>query len=248
MSQLHYIRRDFVTKILLVEDDMALAIGVEYTLKQENYQVKRAKNLKEARDILKEEELDLILLDLMLPDGSGYDFCSEVREESLIPVIFMTACDEEANVVLGLDMGGDDYITKPIRIKELLSRINAVLRRRTKEAESKNKNIKEDNIKNNKIISKDIIIEPLKAKVFKGEEEILLTAGEYKLLLILVENKGNVLSRNVLLEKIWDVDGSFVDGNTLNVYIKRLREKIEKDPKKPEYIETVRGIGYRWSE
>ncbi len=160
----------------------------------------------------------------------------------------MTACDEEANVVLGLDMGGDDYITKPIRIKELLSRINAVLRRRTKEAESKNKNIKEDNIKNNKIISKDIIIEPLKAKVFKGEEEILLTAGEYKLLLILVENKGNVLSRNVLLEKIWDVDGSFVDGNTLNVYIKRLREKIEKDPKKPEYIETVRGIGYRWSE
>ncbi|MBN3376769.1 DNA-binding response regulator, partial [Clostridium botulinum] len=160
----------------------------------------------------------------------------------------MTACDEEANVVLGLDMGGDDYITKPIRIRELLSRINAVLRRRTKEAELKNKNIKEDNIKNNKIISKDIIIEPLKAKVFKGEEEILLTAGEYKLLLILLENKGNVLSRNILLEKIWDVDGSFVDGNTLNVYIKRLREKIEKDPKKPEYIETVRGIGYRWSE
>lgn len=237
-----------MTRILLVEDDMALAIGVEYTLKQENYEVKRAKNLKEARDILKEEELDLILLDLMLPDGSGYDFCSEVREESLIPVIFMTACDEEANVVLGLDMGGDDYITKPIRIRELLSRINAVLRRRTKEEELKNKNIKEDDIRNNKIISKDIIIEPLKAKVFKGEEEILLTAGEYKLLLILVENKGNVLSRNVLLEKIWDVDGSFVDGNTLNVYIKRLREKIEEDPKKPEYIETVRGIGYRWSE
>ncbi|HID0816953.1 response regulator transcription factor [Clostridium botulinum] len=237
-----------MTKILLVEDDMALAIGVEYTLKQENYEVKRAKNLKEAREILKEEELDLILLDLMLPDGSGYDFCSEVREESLIPVIFMTACDEEANVVLGLDMGGDDYITKPIRIRELLSRINAVLRRRTKEAESKNKNVKENNLNSNKIISKDIIIEPLKAKVFKGEEEILLTAGEYKLLLILLENKGNVLSRNILLEKIWDVDGSFVDGNTLNVYIKRLREKIEKDPKKPEYIETVRGIGYRWSE
>ncbi|MHB9926006.1 response regulator transcription factor [Clostridium botulinum] len=236
-----------MTKILLVEDDMALAIGVEYTLKQENYEVKRAKNLKEAREILKEEKLDLILLDLMLPDGSGYDFCSEVREESLIPVIFMTACDEEANVVLGLDMGGDDYITKPVRIKELLSRIKAVLRR-SKETESKNNNIKEDNIKNNKIISKDIIIEPLKAKVFKGEEEILLTAGEYKLLLILLENKGNVLSRNILLEKIWDVDGSFVDGNTLNVYIKRLREKIEKDPKKPEYIETVRGIGYRWSE
>lgn len=160
----------------------------------------------------------------------------------------MTACDEEANVVLGLDMGGDDYITKPIRIRELLSRINAVLRRRTKESELKNKNIKENSLNSNKIISKDIIIEPLKAKVFKGEEEILLTAGEYKLLLILVENKGNVLSRNVLLEKIWDVDGSFVDGNTLNVYIKRLREKIEKDPKKPKYIETVRGIGYRWSE
>ncbi|EJO5348984.1 response regulator transcription factor [Clostridium botulinum] len=234
-----------MTKILLVEDDMALAIGVEYTLKQENYEVKRAKNLKEAREIFEKEKLDLILLDLMLPDGSGYDFCSEIRKENSIPVIFITACDEEANVVLGLDMGGDDYITKPIRIKELLSRIKAVLRRRNKELEWKNNNTKGEN---NKIISKDITIEPLKAKVFKKEEEILLTAGEYKLLLILVENKGNVLSRNILLEKIWDVDGSFVDGNTLNVYIKRLREKIEKDPKKPEYIETVRGIGYRWSE
>ncbi|WP_251862558.1 response regulator transcription factor [Clostridium sp. Marseille-Q2269] len=237
-----------MTNILLVEDDMALAIGVEYTLKQEKYVVKRAKNLKEAREILKEEELHLILLDLMLPDGSGYDLCSEIRKESSIPVIFMTACDEEANVVLGLDMGGDDYITKPIRIRELLSRINAILRRKGKDIELNATNIKEDNLNDNSIVLKDIVIEPLKAKVFKNGEEILLTAGEYKLLLILIENKGNVLSRNVLLEKIWDVDGNFVDGNTLNVYIKRLREKIEKDPRKPEYIETVRGIGYRWGE
>lgn len=232
--------------ILLVEDDMALAIGMEYTLKQENFIVYRASNLKEARQKFKEEKnLNLILLDLTLPDGSGYDFCEEVRKESLLPIIFITACDEEANVVLGLDLGGDDYITKPIRIRELISRINAVMRRKNMLIE----NTKSNNSNNeNKINSGDIIVEPLKAKVYKGIEEIILTAGEYKLLLILLENKGNVLSRNILIERLWDIDGNFVDGNTLNVYIKRLREKIEINPKEPKYVETVRGIGYRWAD
>ena len=234
--------------ILLVEDDMALAIGMEYTLKQENFIVYRASNLKEARQKFKEElNLNLILLDLTLPDGSGYDFCEEVRKESLLPIIFITACDEEANVVLGLDLGGDDYITKPIRIRELISRINAVLRRKSMLTENTKSN-NSDSHNENKINSGDIIVEPLKAKVYKGMEEIILTAGEYKLLLILLENKGNVLSRNVLIERLWDVDGNFVDGNTLNVYIKRLREKIEVNPKESKYIETVRGIGYKWAD
>lgn len=234
--------------ILLVEDDMALAIGMEYTLKQENFIVYRASNLKEARQKFKEEQnLNLILLDLTLSDGSGYDFCEEVRKESLLPIIFITACDEEANVVLGLDLGGDDYITKPIRIRELISRINAVLRRKSMLTENTKSN-NSDSHNENKINSGDIIVEPLKAKVYKGMEEIILTAGEYKLLLILLENKGNVLSRNVLIERLWDVDGNFVDGNTLNVYIKRLREKIEVNPKESKYIETVRGIGYKWAD
>lgn len=234
--------------ILLVEDDMALAIGMEYALKQEKFLVYRASNLKEARQKLKEEQnLNLILLDLTLPDGSGYDFCEEVRKKSLIPIIFITACDEEANVVLGLDLGGDDYITKPIRIRELISRINAVLRR--KNMLIKNTKFNNSNINNkSKINSGDIIVELLKAKVYKGVEEIILTAGEYKLLLILLQNKGNVLSRNILIERLWDVDANFVQGNTLNVYIKRLREKIEDDPREPKYIETVRGIGYKWAD
>ncbi|WP_032120550.1 response regulator transcription factor [Clostridium amazonitimonense] len=223
-------------KILLLEDDVTLSIGLEYALKKEGFNVKKAKNLNEARTNLKEDSFDLLLLDLMLPDGSGYDICREVRESSSVPVIFMTACDEEANVVLGLDLGGDDYIVKPIRVKELLSRINAVLRRH-------NKNSIEQ-----VIVSGKIAIEPLKAKVTKDSEEVILTAAEYKLLLILIENKGNVLSRNVLLEKLWDIEGNFVDSNTLNVYVKRLREKIEEDFKNPKYIETVRGIGYRWTE
>ena len=176
----------------------------------------------------------------MLPDGTGYELCKEVRGNSEIPIIFMTACDEEGNVVMGLDLGGDDYITKPIRVKELVSRINAVLRRRGVAPK------KEEN--NNKIISGDITVELLKYRVYKNDKVIDLTTIEYKLLLLLIKNKGNVLERNLLLEKLWDTDGNFVDGNALTVYIKRLREKVEDDIKNPEYIETVRGIGYRWAK
>ena len=166
-------------KILFVEDDLPLALGIEYTLKQEGFDVIHAKNLNEAREQYKNNEFNIILLDVMLPDGSGYEFCKEVRVNSEIPIIFMTACDEEGNVVMGLDMGGDDYITKPIRVKELVSRINAVLRR--KRIVSK----KEEN--SNKIISEDITIELLKYKVYKKEEVIDLTTIEYKLLLLLME-------------------------------------------------------------
>lgn len=228
-----------MNKILLVEDDMAITIGVEYALKKEGFSIKAAKNIKEAKESLKKEGFDLMLLDVLLPDGNGYDLCKEIREEdNNLPIIFMTACDEEVNVVLGLDIGGDDYIVKPVRIKELVSRINAILRR--------NKVIKKENVK--QIRTGNILIEPLKFKIFRNGQEIILTSMEYKLLLLFVENKGNVLARNTILEKLWDVDGNFVDENTLNVYIKRLREKLEENLKEPEYIQTVRGLGYRWNK
>ena len=223
-----------MTKILFIEDDLPLALGVEYTLKQEGFDVVHAKNLSEAREQYKNNEFNIILLDVMLPDGTGYELCKEIRENSEIPIIFMTACDEEGNVVMGLDMGGDDYITKPIRVKELVSRINAVLRRRGVAPK------KEEN--SNRIISGDITVELLKYKVYKKGEIIDLTTIEYKLLLLLIKNNGNVL------ERLWDTDGNFVDGNALTVYIKRLREKVEDDIKNPIYIETVRGIGYRWAK
>ncbi|KEI06226.1 transcriptional regulator [Clostridium botulinum] len=217
---------------------MALAIGMDYTLKKEKFNIIKAKNLKQAREKFS-SHIDLILLDVMLPDGTGYDFCSEIRKESDIPIIFITACDEEANIVLGLEIGGDDYITKPIRIKEMLARINAVLRR---------KSIKKQEKYNKVIVSGDIVLDIFKRKIYKNNKDIILTPAEYKLLLILIENKNNVVTRGTLLEKIWDIDGEFVDINTVNVYIKRLREKIEDDSKNPMYIETVRGVGYRWKE
>lgn len=226
-------------KILFVEDDLPLALGMEYTLKQEGFDVVHAKSLNEAREQYKNNKFNIILLDVMLPDGTGYELCKEIRENSEIPIIFMTACDEEGNIVMGLDMGGDDYVTKPIRVKELVSRINAVLRR--KRVETK----KEEN--SNRIISGDIDVELLKYKVHKKGQAMDLTAIEYKLLLLLIKNSGNVLERNLLLERLWDTDGNFVDGNALTVYIKRLREKVEDDIKNPIYIETVRGIGYRWA-
>lgn len=226
-------------RILFVEDDLPLAMGIQYTLKGEGFDVVHSKNLRESRESFEKGNFDLILLDVMLPDGTGYDFCKFVREKSEVPIIFMTACDEEVNVVMGLDLGGDDYVTKPIRVKELISRIKAVLRRRgIKESGEEKKGL---------IISEDLKLEPLKYKVYKNEENIDLTAIEYKLMLILIENAGNVLERNRLLEKLWDIEGNFVEGNSLNVYIKRLREKIEDDVKNPKYIETVRGIGYRWA-
>lgn len=221
--------------ILLIEDDAALALGIEYALKSEGFYVECANSIIEGKQKFKNKTFQILLLDVMLPDGNGYDFCREIRKSSDISIIFLTACDEEANIVLGLDLGGDDYISKPVRIKELISRINAVLRRNKPST-------------NSEIIKTgDIEIHPLKCLVLKNGEEILLTSVEYKLLLALIKNAGNVMSRNLLLERLWDIDGEFVDDNTLSVYIKRLREKIEEEVKNPKYISTLRGLGYKWN-
>lgn len=225
-------------KLLLVEDDRAVALAVIYSLKKEGFEVVHALNLKSAREMLS-EEVDLILLDLMLPDGDGYELCEEIRrDENEVPIIFMTACDEESNIVTGLDLGADDYVTKPVKIRELVSRINAVIRR---------KGITKKTIEEN-ILQSDEIEVNVSAHLIKIRgEECALTLSEYKLLLMLMENYPNVLTRTTILEKLWDVEGNFIDGNALSVYMKRLREKIEEDSKNPKYIGTVRGVGYKWT-
>ena len=224
--------------ILMVEDDSTIAFAVKYAVEQEGFNLDIAENLENARKIVNSKEYDLILLDVMLPDGNGYEFLKQLREhDEDTPVIFLTACDEEVNIVMGLDIGGDDYITKPFRVRELISRINAILRRKGKSQDSNKKILK----------FKNISIHTLEARVFKNNEEIFLTSAEYKLLLILIQNKNMVLSRSQILEKLWDVTYDFINYNTLSVYIKRLREKIEDDSSKPQYILTVRGLGYKWN-
>lgn len=219
-------------KLFVLEDDAAIGIGLSYSLKNEGYDVTVAKNVKSAYEILNKETFSLYILDLTLPDGSGYDVCREIKKSGDFPVIFLTAYDDEVNVVMGLELGADDYISKPFRVKELLARIKSVLRRYSKDSP--------DGV----VSVGSIKVNTNEAKVYKNGAEIILTAMEYKLLLIFINNRGKVLSRQRLLEDIWDVAGDFVNDNTLTVYIKRLRDKIEEDPAKPAVIKTVRGLGY----
>lgn len=221
--------------VLMIEDDSTIAFGVKYALEQEGFNIDIYKDLESGRQNINDKEYNIILLDVMLPDGNGYEFCKEIRQTLDTPIIFLTACDEEVNIVTGLDIGGDDYVTKPFRVRELISRMNAVLRR------------KGNNNENKKVVKfGDLSINTLEARVYKKGEEIFLTSVEYKLLLILIQNKNVVLSRTKILEKLWDVTYDFVNDNTLTVYIKRLREKIEDDSTNPKYILTVRGVGYKW--
>jgi two-component system response regulator VicR len=227
-------RRLYTMKILFVEDDRIIASGLCYSLTQEGYFVTHCLNVESAKTMIHKNSFNLAILDLSLPDGSGYDICKIIKAKEDIPVIFLTAIDDEVNVVMGLDMGADDYITKPFRIRELLSRIKSVLRRYDKTDSAKT-------LFNFSCIK----IDTNQAKVYKGEQEIILTSLEYKLLLIFANNLGQVLSRNQLLEGLWDFAGNFVNDNTLTVYIKRLREKIEDNSQEPKIIITVRGIGYK---
>lgn len=223
-------------KILLVEDDKTIASGLEYSLQQDQFSTILCHDAASAKKAIKDEldQIALCLFDLSLPDGSGYELCRLVKERSDVPVIFLTAIDDEVNVVMGLDMGADDYITKPFRIRELISRIKTVLRRYQKQPQSKN------------IIEiQNVLINTLEGKVYKNGEEVLLTALEYRLFLIFANHIGQVLTRDQLLERIWDVAGDFVNDNTLTVYIKRLREKLEDSPHNPKIIKTIRGLGYK---
>ena len=219
-------------KLLVVEDDRSIAVGLEYSLGQEGFGVTLCAGVADALEALKTERFALAVLDLSLPDGSGYDVCRAIKRQGDMPVIFLTARDDEVSVVMGLDMGADDYITKPFRIRELTSRIRSVLRR----AGQGGSTLMEFG---------PVQINAALGKVYKNGQDVFLSALEYRLLMTLANHAGQVLSRNQLLESIWDVSGDFVNDNTLTVYIKRLREKIEDDPQNPVVIETVRGLGYR---
>lgn len=224
-------RCKIMKKILLIEDNETIIKGLEYTLEQEGYNVETAENIIKAKTKIKKEQYNIYLLDISLPDGEGYEICKIIKEKGNFPVIFLTAKDEETDIVQGLDMGADDYITKPFRTRELISRIKSVLRR----YENTTK-------KENKLKCQNITIDNNTAKVYKDDKEITLTSLEYKILLMLFNNKGILVKREKLLEEIWDIAGNFVNDNTLTVYIKRIREKIGDS--KGEFIQTVRGIGY----
>ncbi len=225
-----------MARILLVEDDNALATGLKYLLGNEGYEVDITASVGESKKRMEESEYDLYILDIGLPDGDGYELCHHIRTDEQTPIIFLTARDQETDVVKGLEIGGDDYIVKPFRTKELVSRVKSVLRRFS------------TRITSNVLVSGDIKIDQLQARAYLRGDELNLTPSEYKLLLLYMNNSKKVITRIAALENLWDVEGDFINDSSISVYIRRLREKIEDDPSEPQYLKTARGIGYIWDE
>lgn len=221
-----------MVKILLIEDNQIITKGLKYSLEQENFEIETAENIVTAKTKIKKQRYDLYLLDIGLPDGDGYEICNYIKSKEDVPVIFLTAKDEESDVVQGLDMGADDYVIKPFRTRELISRIKSVLRRYYHEEN-----------KENQIKCGNITIDDNKAEVYQNGEKIIFTSLEYKILYLLMSNKNILVTREQILDKIWDVAGNFVNDNTLTVYIKRIRNKL--NDKEGKIIQTVRGIGYK---
>lgn len=219
--------------LLIVEDDITIRQGLKFYLEQENFNVMSVEFASDAIKTINNNHIDLILLDVNLPDMDGFELFKEIKKIKDIPIIFLTANDLEVSVVRGLDMGADDYITKPFKARELVSRIKNVLRRVN------------NNQDNNLIKIRDIVIDLKQAKVFKNNTDVMLTALEYKILITLALNPNTVFTREKILADIWDVNEDYVNDNTLTVYIKRIREKIEDDITNPKIILTVRGIGYK---
>ncbi len=221
-------------KILVVEDDITIVKKLSELLKQEGFGVRSVLNCKDAQNILENEQFDLVLLDVLLPDGNGFSLCKRIKSITNCPVIFLTASADEFSVVTGLDIGADDYIEKPYRPRELISRIKSVLRRTGKSQSVLNFG--------------NVSIDMDKGIVTKNGNDVFLSALEYRLFLVFINNPGITLTRNKLLSEIWDIAGDYVNDNTLTVYIKRLRDKIEDDPQNPKIILTVRGLGYKTGE
>ena len=218
-------------KILIVEDNEAIYEGLKFSLEHENFSVVVAKNIKEAKQEILKNIYNLIILDIMLPDGDGIDFCKNIKSNLDIPVIFLTAKDSEGDIVKGLNVGADDYIVKPFRIGELVARINNALRK----------------YKNNENIIKieDITIDTEKMKIYKNSNEVILTNLEWRILNTLLNSRGNIVTREKLLNLACDIRGNFINDNSLTVYIKRIREKLEDDINNPKIIKTIKGIGYK---
>ena len=225
-----------MSKILLLEDDLSLINGLTFAFKKENFDLDIARSIREADKLWSDGKYDLLILDISLPDGSGFEICKKVRQISKVPIIFLTASDEEISIIMGLDIGGDDYITKPFKLGVLISRINALLRR------AKNFEAKETELSSNGI---EVLL--LKGEVLQNGNLLDLTAGEYKLLCLFMQNPGVVLSKDKILEKLWDSENNYVDDNTLTVYVRRLRMKIEENPSEPQMLLTVRRMGNKWN-
>lgn len=227
-------------RIFFVEDDLSLINGLSFAVQKQGYELTIARTIAEAEQLWANGNYDLAVLDVTLPDGSGFDLCQKIRASSKVPIMFLTAADEETNIIMGLDIGGDDYITKPFKLVVFLSRVNALLRR------SENYNQAQDN--NTALKSNGIEVQLLKQEVTKNGVAVSLTASEYKLLCLFMENPNIVLSPKQILSKLWDCDEKYIDNNTLTVYIRRLRTKIEDNPADPQKIVTVRRMGYKWNE
>ncbi len=225
-----------MSKILLLEDDLSLINGLTFAFKKQRFELDIARTLKEADELWGEGKYDLLVLDVSLPDGTGFEFCKKVRQSSKVPIIFLTASDEEMNIIMGLDMGGDDYITKPFKLGVLVSRINALLRR-AKDFRSTDTELQSNGIK--------VLL--LQGQAYKNEKLLDLTAAEYKLLCLFMKNPNVVLTKKQILDKLWDCEGNYINSSTLTVYMRRLRMKVEDNPSEPQMLLTVRRMGYKWN-
>ncbi len=227
-------------RLFLLEDDPGLINGLSFALKKQGYEIETARTTAKADALWRDGAYDLMILDVSLPDGSGFEFCRRVRETSNVPIMFLTAADEETDMIMGLEIGGDDYITKPFKLAVFLSRIHALLRR-SGSLHSRTE------IPGQELNSNGIQVRLLKQEVYKDGEQIELTAGEYKLLCLFMENPDQVLSSEQILSRLWDCSENYIDNNSLTVYIRRLRMKIEDDPGDPRRIVTIRRMGYKWN-
>lgn len=222
-------------QIFLIEDDLSLVSGLSFAMKKQGYAVTVARTSTEAEQLWRIGTYDLVVLDVSLPDGCGFDLCQTIRQTSKIPIMFLTAADEETDIIMGLDLGGDDYLTKPFKLAIFLSRLNALLRR--------SENFQQADTE---LVSNGIRVDLLKREVDKGGSLLELTASEYKLLCLFMEHPNMVLSGEQILAQLWDREENYIDSSTLTVYIRRLRTKIEDDPANPKNIVTVRRMGYKW--
>jgi len=223
-------------RIFLVEDDLSLISGLSFAIKKQGYEIDIARTSLEADTLWADGKYELIILDVSLPDGSGFDICRKIRQTSQVPIMFLTAADEETDIIMGLDIGGDDYITKPFKLAVFMSRINALLRRSNNFSQA-----------DTELNSNDIKVQLLKGEAYKNGKQLDLTANEYKLLCLFMENPDIVLSPEQILSRLWDCNEDYIDNNTLTVYIRRLRKKIEDEPGNQKMIITVRRMGYKWN-
>lgn len=221
--------------IFFIEDDLSLINGLTFALEKQGYEVTNARTKAEAEQLWQNGNFDLVILDVSLPDGSGYDICRKLRTASKVPIIFLTAADEETDIIMGLDIGGDDYITKPFKLAVFLSRVNALLRRSG-----------QNSWPETKLESNGICVDLLKGQASKNGSPLDLTASEYKLLCLFLSNPNIVLTPEQILSQLWDCSADYIDNNSLTVYIRRLRTKIEDDPSAPQNLVTVRRMGYKW--